>query len=613
MDARDTPAARGARTPTPHGRGVRVRLARHRGVLPVAYAVAFALFSWWLDRRTLGVASEAYFSAFTVAANALPMLVVAGLLTALTRRPGVAFLLVAALQALVYRASAIKLDVLGDPLGLQDLYFVTRFDPASFALLGQYVQHPARLALALAAALLLVLLAWRVEKPAFRPLRGAQLLLSLVSVALVASLVGAHAPWDRIYRSDTLRPSRFSAMSGILHAGLMSNLVYTHNRNVHTAHAVDVASLRQLFRATRAQGRTAPPDATRPDIVVVLSESFFDPRLLRGMGPLPDNIPNVRAALAAGHGGAMTVPTFGGGTIRTEFEVLTGMPMSAFPEARFPYVSLVRDHIPSLVSHLEKHGYRTVAIHGNAGSFWNRQNAYRAIGFDRFITETGFPAGAPRNGRWLADSAMTDLVLRELSAGGPPKLVLALSMEAHGPYDDLDTTDRAARDAVQVPPGLDAAQALQLRNYLYHTHRADAEFGRLLRAIRARGRPTVLLFFGDHLPGLRGVFNRLGFANGEAATRQQVPWVLLRSDRNAAPDDAPPTRSWMLPDRLLQLAGLEDDPYFALTGAVTRTLPAQSPAARATTMRGVQAAAAARLGGSFDRFWAQRDRAGEAR
>lgn len=585
------PQARSPSTAIGHPRRAR------RLLLVAACTLAFALFAWWLDRRMLGVAREAYFGWF-VLANALPGLVVAGALMALTRRAGFSFLLVAALQSLVYQASMLKLAVLGEPVGLQDLYFVTTFDPATLSLLGKYMEHPLAVAAWSAAVVLLLAVAWRLEQPIFRALRWGQALLLLASAAMLASLACAMAPWDRIYRSQTLRPSRYSSLGAVLHGGLMSSIVYAHVRNVHSVRTVDIAALQATLHAV-GKDRQAASAGVKPDIVVILSESFFDARSMKGMSALPDPIPNVRAAIDAGHGGLMRVPTFGGGTIRTEFEVLTGMPMSAFPDAQFPYVTLVRERIPSLVSELEHHGYRTVAIHGNAGSFWNRQNAYRALGFDRFITEREFPANARRDGRWIADSAMTDMILRELDPAGPPKLVVALSIEAHGPYGGSTTADPAGRDAIPLPPGLSDKQALELRNYLYHVRNADAEFGRLMKALGTH-RPTVVLFFGDHLPGLRDVFATLGFEDQVPATRQPVPWVLLRNDMSTPVDAPGVVESWMLPGATLQFSGLGGDRYFQLTRQVARKGAHAAPAVRGMLRRGLDAAAVARLDKKFE-------------
>jgi phosphoglycerol transferase MdoB-like AlkP superfamily enzyme len=588
--------------PTPRDSATSRNGTARRALLAVAYALLFAAFTWWLDRRMLGVARDAYFGWF-VLGNALPGIVFATLLIAVTRRPAFSFLLAAGLQWLIYHASTLKLAVLNDPVGLQDLYFVTSIDRSSIELLGQYVEQPALLGVAALAAIAVVVVLWRLETPAFRAFRATQAALALVSLGLVYTLVASLPPWSTWYHKDTLRPSRFEALPAILHGGLMSNLVYTHNKNMRTFDEVDDAAVRRLLAAVPVHTVPAPRDATRPDVVVVLSESLFDPTIMKGMASLPETIPNVRAAIAAGHGGNMKVPTFGGGTIRTEFEVLTGMPMDAFPTAEFPYVTLVRDRIPGLVSELKKHGYRAVAIHGNSGSFWNRQNAYKAIGFDRFITEREFPRGAAHNGRWISDAVMTDLVLDQLDRASKPTLVVALSIESHGPYTDQKTTDQAARDAVQVPPGLDAKQALELRNYLYHAHRADAQFARLLDGLKARKRPTVLLFFGDHLPGLRDVFDTLGFNDRRPGTKQYVPWVLVRTDRPEA-TTIPHAESWMLPGMLLHLAGFGDDPYFELTRALSQRLEPQTKSLPAPLYHGLDAAAAARIEGSFSHYLA---------
>ena len=568
-----------------------------RGLLALAYALAFALFFWWMDRRMLGVARDTYFGWF-VLGNALPGLVLAALLTALTRRPGVSFLVVAALQWLVYHACTMKLAILDDPIGLQDLYFITSLNQASIAVLGRYIEHPVLLALGVLAVAALVALVWWVEKPAFRAFRTTQLALVVVSVGLIYAMVASLPPWSTWYHKGTLRPSRFEAMPAILHGGLMSYLVYTHNKNMRTFQTVDAAAVRSLLAKVPVETTPVETDATRPDVVVILSESLFDSTIMKGMADLPVTLPNVRASIAQGHGGYMKVPTFGGGTIRTEFEVMTGMPMDAFPNAPFPYVTLVRDHIPGLVSELKKHGYRTIAVHGNDGSFWNRQNAYKAIGFDRFITKREFPKDAAHNGRWISDAVMTDIILDQLAHAPGPTFVLGLSMESHGPYTDKKTTDQAARDAVRIPPGLTAEESLELRNYLYHAHRADAQFARLLDGLKARKRPTVLLFFGDHLPGLRDVFQTTGFYDNRPAVKQYVPWVMVRTDR---PDNRtiPHAESWMLPGMLLQLAGFNDDPYFALTNGLSQRLSPESKTLPPALSHGLNAAAVARIQGSF--------------
>ena len=66
-------------------------------------------------------------------------------------------------------------------------------------------------------------------------------------------------------------------------------------------------------------------------------------------------------------------------------------------------------------------------------------------------------------GRVDVADPMTDLILGALSRReATPRLVVALSMETHGPYRQTKGIDRGEFDAVQVPAKLDAGEAESL-------------------------------------------------------------------------------------------------------------------------------------------------------
>jgi hypothetical protein len=111
------------------------------------------------------------------------------------------------------------------------------------------------------------------------------------------------------------------------------------------------------------------------------------------------------------------------------------------------------------------------------------------------------------------------------------------------------------------------------------------------------------VFFGDHLPGIRDVFETQGFHDGRAATRQYVPWVLVDT---AHPEASTPghVESWMLPGLLLKQAGLQDDPYFALTEALSRRMLAKTATLPPALFRGLDSAAIARINGTLPAFLA---------
>ena len=118
-----------------------------------------------------------------------------------------------------------------------------------------------------------------------------------------------------------------------------------------------------------------------------------------------------------------------------------------------------------------------------------------------------------------------------------------------------------------MPAGITGRDKLELQNYLYHLKHADAELGRLVKLLAARERPSVVLFYGDHLPALSNSYQTAGFVDGGDMLSQAGVWLLVDPKRPSKPVQAD-TASWLLPGKLLAHLGIHDDPYFALTELV---------------------------------------------
>jgi phosphoglycerol transferase MdoB-like AlkP superfamily enzyme len=301
-----------------------------------------------------------------------------------------------------------------------------------------------------------------------------------------------------------------------------------------------------------------------PDIVVLQSESLFDPARLNGVA---DGrwLRQYHRLSARGTWGELTVPTYAGGTIRTEFEVLTGAPLASLGGVQYPWLELDEDVFPGLARTLGGQGYRTVAIHPNTAVFWNRDRAYDALGFEQFIDGAAFNDDEIV-GLFVGDAALTDRIVSELANDGPPQFIFAISMENHGPFDWRPGLDPKRLAALPMPESLDEGGHFWFGNYLYLLDDADHELGRLADKLMKRKRRTLLLFYGDHLPDLGPVYAQLGFDDGREAKAQPVPWLLLdnRSKRARRLD----ATSWSLASRLLQAAGIADRSYFGLLAAL---------------------------------------------
>lgn len=550
-----------------------------RIALPLLLAVAFVLYTGFMDGNP-GVASAQWADRpWHMFVNAFPGLLVAALLLVLTRRAWLSFGLAFLAQGTVLAVSAIKMKNLGSPLLPADFRMVGQLKNGGLHLLGSYLPANPLPYLGVIAAIALVVLAARVEPPLFdRRTHGRRLVSGLALFALIGTLMAGVPAWSKMYDKDRLGMQPWSAAANAGYNGVVTTIMQFRLQDAGKKQKADPDGAARFIASTDGALREHMTEAATnrrqtPDIVVVQSESFFDPAVIRGMEG-QNLAPNLHRLAERASFGRLHVPTFGGGTIRTEFEVLTGLSLRYFPTMQFPYLQMHSGVMPGMVRTLRSHGYETIAVHGNDPGFWNRTSAFKSLGFDRFVSQADFPKDFARSGEYMADSAMTDEIMRQLKGDGPPRFVFAISMEAHGPYDKSPNVDVAERDAIAVPDGLSDAAKLQLRNYVYHMRHADAELGRLADLLAKRERPTLLLFYGDHLPALTEAYDKLGFVDGGNMLSQTVPYILVDSHGDGPAPQRDDVAAWMLPGRLLERAGIHDDPYFALTQVIGPRLAA---------------------------------------
>ncbi len=549
--------------------------------------------------------------------NALPGLLLAGALLAWTRRAGWSFAVAFLLQGILYGVNAIKVSNLAIPLMPADFRLLGQLGAGAGELLSGYLPHVVLLVVALLAAIAILVFWFRIEPPLFRrrtwPGRAGA---AVILFAALATLIAAVPFWRGLYSPALLGMQPWSPMATRQHDGVIGALLLFHlqyGTQSRKANVQDALALMAHYEPRIAAANAAGGNSRTPDIVVILSESFFDPTIMNGYPPGTDLTPNLHRLAQHGTSGWLHVPTFGGGTIRTEFEVLTGLSLRYFPEVQFPYLQIHEKRIPGIVRLLARDGYETLAVHGNSPGFWNRTEAFKELGFDKFISIGNFPPDdEATDGKYMSDKAFTDEVLRQLPDSGPPRFVLGISIEAHGPYDQDYGIDTRARDAIPVPPGVTDPEAKrELRNYLYHMQHADQQLGRLVDTLARRNRRTLVLFFGDHLPALVPAFQEAGFKNGKGFLEQTVPYVLIDTahmDRATKQNAA----AWELPGMVLADAGIHDA-WFALTQLVGPELAAltrapDAPIAPETPVQekldeGMRNAADLRLHDKLDPLW----------
>ncbi|AXF19746.1 capsular biosynthesis protein [Burkholderia pyrrocinia] len=420
------------------------------------------------------------------ALHILSVLFVFDLVFAVTSRPLFSACVLLALVGLIAAVSNAKYESLREPFVFTDL-----------SLFSQLFSHP-RLYLpflsvgkivAIGAGIVLVIAGFVVERPEF-PGSRALAWLAVVLPFVLAVPVAARVPLTLDPYADQRRHGFFAVFVAYLLNGLRP------------------ATFRR-FREVAAAGPFATGEPMRhPDVVVIQSESFFDARRL-GESVVPELFRHFDEARreAVWHG-QMTVPAWGANTMRTEFAVLTGTESFSLGYARFYPYAFVKNKIASLASWFGRCGYDTVAIHPYYADFFGRNRVFPLVGFKRFLDIRHF-ASASRAGPYVADAAVAEAIVAELEAAGGdrPRFVFAMTMENHGPLhlEQVLPGESSSRHTL----GEDASWR-DLTAYLRHIENADAMIGHLLDYLRTSNRDTVVCFYGDHVPALPHVFEKLG-------------------------------------------------------------------------------------------------------
>ena len=267
---------------------------------------------------------------------------------------------------------------------------------------------------------------------------------------------------------------------------------------------------------------------SRPHMVAVQSESFFDPRQLYAHIQPTVLTEYDRLKTQSRAWGRLRVPAWGANTVRSEFAFLSGLDDRTLGAHRFnPYRALARGwEVMTLAEVLRSHGYRTLCIHPYHRGFYLRDKVMPRMGFDDFWGIEKF-AGARRFGPYVSDTSLAETVLDALQKAQEPTFIFAITMENHGPLHLEKVNPGDAKRTFSTPP---PAGCDDLTIYLRHLRNADAMIGMLAEGASACDRSVELCWYGDHVPIMTRVYAELGTPCGD------VEYVLWSSGGNDGTD-----------------------------------------------------------------------------
>lgn len=265
-----------------------------------------------------------------------------------------------------------------------------------------------------------------------------------------------------------------------------------------------MAELASKYQATAATKNSERKSLSTQDynIVVILNESFYDPEFLRESYPYEgDATPTLHRLMKSYPSGYMYSPSYGGGTANIEFEVDTGF--TNFGLNATPYTDILPrlNRIASTASYAKDNGYQTVAIHPFSGAMYKRNYALKTEGFDEFITEEQMDfTERDSKSEYINDRSSYQQILKVIRDRDAKQFVSLITMQNHAPYAGADYEN------IHFPQRSELNRAYEVQGYYETVYRSDQYLGEFIEELEQSNEKTVVLFYGDHAPGILDSF-----------------------------------------------------------------------------------------------------------
>lgn len=235
-----------------------------------------------------------------------------------------------------------------------------------------------------------------------------------------------------------------------------------------------------------------------PNIIVVQLESYFDVANAEFFTTSEDACPNLHNLYQNYSNGYFKVPSVGAGTANTEFEVLTGMNLRYFGPGEYPYKTYSKKHpTESATTALASLGYGTHALHDNTGNFYSRANVFNNMGFDTFTSKEFMNVLQTTENGWAKDEILTQHIMEAMDTTKQEDFVFTVSVQGHGNYPETQVIENPK---IKVEGIEDEALKNKWEYYVNQVYEMDQFVGDLIKAVEERNEPSVVVFYGDHLP-----------------------------------------------------------------------------------------------------------------
>lgn len=402
-------------------------------------------------------------------------------------------------------------------------------------------------------------------------------------------------PAKSIYNSYTV-PDSYNIPSVFNTLGF--NYCFLYNTNLYPVEKPEDYNKKTVEGWMEEYTQPVTTPETAPNIIMVMGEAFSDianadvfdwPTEQDNPIYLYNQLTQSKQALS----GHIAVSNIAAGTANTEFDILTGLPTTMIGEGATSSFRVVHGALPTVASVLRDQGYHNRFMHPGNSWFYNRSSVYKYFGIEQQTFKSVFDP-TDEVGGFVKDSAFLRQLKTEIEAGQSPQFIYSVTIQNHQSYKYHKYPDATPAVPTDVPLSDEAME--QLSVYLRGSRDTATMVSELVQYLDGLSRPTLLVFFGDHLPNLGSdylAYRELGLPVGNTDTVENIfsaystPFLIYANKAYCAENDFTSDvqalelgeekliNSVYLGAMTLELAGYEGlDPYFDFLNQSRRALPA---------------------------------------
>lgn len=253
-----------------------------------------------------------------------------------------------------------------------------------------------------------------------------------------------------------------------------------------------------------AVSKSSPSKWKKANVVVLLSETFSDPQRLNGVEYDRELMPNIKSYEKDDDKIVtdLLVNPYGGTSVNSEFEVLTGASLSFLNVGYIGYTQYYNDNLKgknqSLINEFNNNGYETMYLTPWGETSYRSKYVYSILGADKTIY--GKDLKGKIKGTYYSDESLMNDIYDQLKTTSKDnyKFIMAASGQNHFPY--LDKYKESDYDVKIKSTKYDKEATEMFRSYAQGIYDADKALNLLYKKIQDLDTPTIVVMFGDHQP-----------------------------------------------------------------------------------------------------------------